>query len=161
LACKQNTAAGKNDPQTDDQKETLKEETTNPGEEITYNQVPHMPRFPGCEDIEHPLERTLCAQKRLNNYIHNRLEYPRQALLNQIEGTVVVEFVVRPDGLLDEIGIRNDIGFGCGETLLKIFASMNRMNERWIPGRKDGKPVRVRMSMPIEFRLMDYQKEEG
>lgn len=128
--------------------------------DTTYAQVPHMPRFPGCEDIDHPLERTLCAKNRLNNYVHNRLRYPRAALNNQIEGTVVAEFVVRPDGLIDEIGVHNDLGFGTGETVLKIIQSMNYMNERWIPGRKDGKAVRVRLAMPIEFRLMDYQKEE-
>lgn len=132
-----------------------------PVEEITYAQVPIMPRFPGCEDIEHPMEKHLCAQQRLNNYIQNRLRYPRPALNNQIEGTVTAQFVVRPDGLIDDIGVHNDLGFGTGEIVLKIIQSMNHMNERWIPGRKDGKAVRVRLAMPIEFRLMDYQKEEG
>lgn len=154
--CKNET----NKKSTDDQtSEELQEKT--PEEEPTYSHVPIMPRFPGCEDIEHPMERELCSRQRLNNYIHNRLRYPREALENQIEGTVTVEFVVRPDGLIDNIGVHNDIGYGCGETLLKIFHTMNHMNERWIPGRKDGQPVRVRLAMPVEFRLMDYQKKEG
>jgi len=112
-------------------------------EEITYAHVPHMPRFPGCEDLEKPIERQLCATNRLNNYIQNRLRYPRVALNNKVEGTVTVEFVVRPDGLIDNMGVHNDIGYGCGETVLEIVKSMNFMGERWIPGYKDGQAVRV------------------
>jgi protein TonB len=132
-----------------------------PEEQITYSSVPVMPRFPGCEYMEKSIEKYVCANNRLNNYIQNRLRYPRIALNNQVEGTVVAQFVVRPDGLLDDIGVHNDIGYGCGETVLEIISSMNHMGERWIPGYKDGQAVRVRLAIPIEFRLMDYQKEEG
>jgi TonB family protein len=159
-SCKEEKQAPASDSNVMAQEKSLEEDQAR-DQDTTYAQVPHMPRFPGCEDIEHPLEKTLCAKNRLNNYIHNRLRYPRAALNNQIEGTVVAEFVVRPDGLIDDIGVHNDLGFGTGETVLKIIKSMNFMNERWIPGRKDGKAVRVRLALPIEFRLMDYQKEEG
>lgn len=159
-SCKEENKASISDSNEMVQENAVEEDLQASDSDTTYAQVPHMPRFPGCEDIEHPLERTLCAKKRLNNYVHNRLRYPRAALNNQIEGTVVAEFVVRPDGLIDDIGVHNDLGFGTGETVLKIIKSMNFMNERWTPGRKDGKAVRVRLAMPIEFKLMDYQKDE-
>lgn len=141
---------------------TLNEEaeTSVPQEEITYASAPIMPRFPGCEDKEmNTMEKYLCANNRLSNYIHNRLRYPKIALNNKVEGTVTAQFVVRPDGLIDDIAIYNDIGYGCGETVMTIIESMNHMGERWIPGRKGGEAVRVRLAVPIEFRLRDYQKE--
>ena len=125
-------------------------------QETTYSLVPEMPRFPGCEiDSLEIRERAVCANRRLTNYVYNRLRYPKEAQEARVQGTVVAQFVVRPDGLLDDIQIHNDIGYGCGETVIRIIASMNRMNERWIPGKKDGKAVRVRLALPIEFRLME------
>ena len=142
---------------------TLNEESAapaDPQEEITYASAPIMPRFPGCEDKGmNTMEKYLCANNRLSNYIHNRLRYPKIALNNKVEGTVTAQFVVRPDGLIDDIAVFNDIGYGCGETVMTIIESMNHMGERWIPGRKDGQEVRVRLAVPIEFRLRDYQKE--
>ena len=123
-------------------------------DEKTYSQVPEMPRFPGCErDTLTIPEKTLCANQRLTNYVYNRLRYPKEALEAKVQGTVIAQFVVRPDGLIDDIQIHNDIGYGCGETLIKIVESMNHMNERWIPGKKDGMAVRVRLALPVEFRL--------
>lgn len=120
-----------------------------------YSVADEMPRFPGCEDENAKvIEKYVCANKRLNNYIQNRLRYPKIALNNRVEGTVTAQFVVRPDGLLEDIVVFNDIGYGCGKTVLGIIESMNHMDERWIPGKIDGKGVRVRLAMPVEFRLM-------
>lgn len=122
--------------------------------EKTYSRVDEMPRFPGCEDKDiSKKEIAGCANTRMNNYIHNRLRYPKIAFNNHIEGMIVARFVVRPDGLLDDISIHNDIGYGCGETVISIIQSMNHMNERWIPGKLNGKPVRVRLALPIEFKI--------
>ena len=123
-------------------------------DETVYKIAAEMPRFPGCEDEEKTIEKYLCANKRLNNYISNRLRYPKIALNNRVEGTVTAKFVVRQDGLIDDIRVENDIGYGCGKTVLAIIQSMNRMDERWIPGKNGGVPVRVEMSLPVEFRLM-------
>jgi len=121
----------------------------------TYSSAGVMPRFPGCEDKDiKTIEKYLCANKRLNNYISNRLRYPKVALNNRVEGTVTAQFVVRPDGLIDDISVHNDIGYGCGKTVLGIVESMNHMNERWTPGEISGVPVRVRVAVPVEFRLM-------
>lgn len=124
-------------------------------EDKIYSVADEMPRFPGCEDENaKTIEKYVCANKRLNNYIQNRLRYPKIALNNRVEGTVTAQFVVRPDGLLEDIVIFNDIGYGCGKTVLGIIESMNHMDERWTPGKIDGKGVRVRLAMPVEFRLM-------
>lgn len=120
-----------------------------------YSHAAEMPRFPGCEDKDiKTIEKYVCANNRLNNYIHNRLRYPKIALNNRVEGTVTAQFVVRKDGLLEDIVILNDIGYGCGRTVLGIIESMNHMDERWVPGKNGGKAVKVRVAIPVEFRLM-------
>lgn len=143
------------DEQGDAAVEQLSQETQAEEEDMTvYTIVSEMPRFPGCEEEAKTIEKYLCSNKRLNNYISNRLRYPKIALNNRVEGTVTAKFVVRPDGLVEDIQVENDIGYGCGKTVLAIIQSMNHMNERWTPGRNGGKAVRVQMQLPVEFRLM-------
>jgi len=150
--CKQNQDSNDSQQLRQDQ---AKEEVQKSMEDIVYDFAAEMPRFPGCEDQGLPtIEKYLCANKRLNNYISNRLRYPKLALNNRVEGTVIAKFVVRQDGLLEDIMVENDIGYGCGKTVLGIVESMNHMNERWIPGKQGGVPVKVQMKLPVEFRLM-------
>jgi len=127
--------------------------------EKTYSQVEVMPRFPGCENKAVGYkELVLCANTRLSNYIYNRLRYPKDAMEANVEGIITARFVVRPDGLLDDIAIHNDLGYGTGDHVIRIIESMNRMPERWIPGQHQGKDVRVRLALPIEFRMKKYDQ---
>lgn len=163
-SCKKDKNQASQSPNVEDQKSEVTENSTGEverEEEITYTIAAEMPRFPGCEDPElKTIEKYLCSNKRLNNYVSNRLRYPKLALNNRVEGTVIAKFVVRPDGLIDDIQVQNDIGYGCGKTVLGIIESMNHMNERWIPGKQSGVPVRVQMSLPVEFRLMIDEDEK-
>jgi hypothetical protein len=158
FSCKQNskTTTDTNTATENSEVQSSTTETSNViADETTYSSADEMPRFPGCENVSlRNIEKYVCANNRLNNYISNRLRYPKSALNNKIEGTVTAQFVVRPDGLLDDIAIYNDIGYNCGETVMEIILSMNYMNERWTPGKIGGIPVRVRVAVPVEFRLM-------
>jgi len=50
-----------------------------------------------------------------NSYILNNFVYPEQAKQNQIEGSVIVQFVVTLNGAVDEFKIIKSLGFGCDE----------------------------------------------
>ncbi len=82
-------------------------------------------------------------------FIGKNLKYPAQARRMGIEGKVFVHFVVDKDGSLSDISIVRGIGAGCDEEVLRIVA----MSPRWNPGLQRGNPVRVRMMLPITFRL--------
>ncbi len=61
------------------------------------------------------------------------------------EGKLIVGFVVKPDGNLDEISIIQDAGNGTGEEAMRVL----KMSPKWNPGELDGKPVNVMYYLPI------------
>jgi len=82
-------------------------------------------------------------------FVGENLKYPAQARRIGIGGKVFVHFIVDKDGGLSDIKVARGIGAGCDEEVLRILA----MSPNWIPGKQRGNPVRVRMMLPITFRL--------
>jgi protein TonB len=82
-------------------------------------------------------------------FIQKNLKYPEIALENQIEGTVVVEFVVEKDGSISNIKVLKDIGGGCGNEAMRII----KMMPKWTPGKQRDMAVRVKMRAPIKFKI--------
>lgn len=118
--------------------------------EPPYIIVEQMPRFPGCEDGDMTKnERNECAVNQLMKFIYSNIHYPEFARQNDIEGTVYLQFVVEKDGSITEANLMRDIGGGCGEESLRVIAKM----PKWLPGKQQGRPVRVRFSLPIQFKL--------
>lgn len=113
-----------------------------------------MPRFPGCEDMDagHK-EKRICADQQLLKYIYDHLKYPVIARENGIEGMVVLQFVVAKDGSVTDIQIKRDPGAGCGSAAKAVVESMNKMTERWTPGRQRGRAVKVLYTLPVNFVL--------
>ena len=84
-------------------------------------------------------------------YVGNNLKYPKRASRMGVEGRVFVEFIVEKDGSLTDVKIAKGIGAGCDEEALRVLNSA----PNWNPGKQRGNPVRVRMVMPIMFKLMN------
>ncbi len=82
-------------------------------------------------------------------FVSKNLQYPMLARRNNIEGRVYIEFVVEKDGLLTDIKIIKGIGGGCDEEAIRIIESA----PKWNPGKQRGRPVRVKMVLPILFVL--------
>jgi protein TonB len=123
-------------------------------EEI-FKVVEDMPRFPGCEDLAvSSAEKRLCAEKALFRFINENLHYPSVAWESNIQGNVVVQFVVNKDGSIQDVTILRDIGAGCGDEVVRVVKLMNQLNLRWIPGKQRGTPVRVMFVLPVKFSLL-------
>jgi len=84
-----------------------------------------------------------------NKYLSNNLKYPTQARRMGIEGTVYVAFVVNTDGSIQDVQVLRGIGGGCDEEAMRVVSAA----PKWEPGKQRGKPVRVRMRLPIRFKL--------
>lgn len=82
-------------------------------------------------------------------FVGKNLKYPAQARRMGIEGKVFVHFIVDKDGSLSDIKVVKGIGAGCDEEVERII----HKSPKWNPGKQRGNPVRVRMMMPITFRL--------
>jgi len=82
-------------------------------------------------------------------YLSANLGYPTTARRKGIEGTVIVAFVVNTDGTVSDFEVVQGIGGGCDEEALRIVKN----SPKWTPGMQDGKVVRTRMRLPINFML--------
>jgi len=116
--------------------------------------VEQMPRFPGCEDlIGSHKEKEECSKTKLLKFVYDQVVYPQLAQENRIEGTVLVQFVVGKEGLVEDIQILRDPGAGLGDAVLKVVNSMNKMKDKWIPGKQQGQTVKVQYTLPIRFKI--------
>ncbi|RQO31062.1 hypothetical protein DBR32_10175 [Taibaiella sp. KBW10] len=84
-------------------------------------------------------------------YLSKNLQYPAEALKNQVEGKIYMSFVVNEDGSLSNIEILRgkDLGNGLPEEAIRLIKSM----PKWKPGKQNGVNVRVYYSLPVTFRL--------
>ena len=109
----------------------------------------------------------------LAQFLVDNVKYPEVAEAYAVEGKVVMAFIVEKDGTLSEISAEdckierfNTTKFSqetearqkeLKEQFALLFAKEGarvlRMMPQWIPGYVDGKPVRVKLRQPINFRL--------
>ena len=85
------------------------------------------------------------------NYVEKEAKYPSQAQRLGVEGHVFVQFVVDKDGSLTDVKVIKGIGAGCSNEAVRVVRNAAPFN----PGKQRGKPVRVRMVMPITFTLRE------
>ncbi len=85
----------------------------------------------------------------LMKYISKRMRYPRQAVGEKIEGTVIVTFVVNKTGRVTDVTVLKGLGFGTDEEASRVIENM----PAWNPGKQNGAPVAVRYTLPIRFSL--------
>ena len=82
-------------------------------------------------------------------FIQKNVRYPRTAIRQQIEGTVFVRFVVRGDGSVADVQVIRGIHRDCDNEALRVIS----MLPSWKGGSHNGRPVSVRMVLPIKFNL--------
>jgi TonB family protein len=82
-------------------------------------------------------------------YLMTELRYPLKARQMGVEGSVQVEFVVEKDGSVSEAKAVKGIGAGCDDEAVRVLKN----TQGFTPGTQNGKPVRVRMAVPVVFKL--------
>jgi len=89
------------------------------------------------------------GMKGFMTYLAKNIKYPRSAISSRVQGKVFVQFVVNSDGSLVDFEVIKGIGSGCDEEAIRVIKSA----PKWQPGKQRGKPVRVRMLIPVFFKL--------
>ena len=82
-------------------------------------------------------------------FVGDNMKYPAQARRMGIEGRVFVQFVVDKDGTVTEVKAVKGIGAGCDEEAERVL----RKSPKFKPGKQRGRAVKVRMVLPIIFKL--------
>ena len=94
-------------------------------------------------------DQTMAMAKAAAKLISDNLRYPDEAREVNVQGTVVIRFVVEKDGSISNAAIAREIGSGCGREALRVV----NMMPRWNPGKQGGKPVRMEFILPVKFSL--------
>ena len=106
-------------------------------EEVIFMVVESMPEFPG-------------GQQALFKYLAENVKYPVIAQENGIQGRVICQFVVNKDGsIVDVVAVRSSGEASLDKEAIRVIKSM----PKWKPGKQRGKPVRVKYTIPVAFRL--------
>lgn len=85
----------------------------------------------------------------LTNYMIQNLTYPAAAKDANVQGMVVVTFVVSADGKVEGVEILRGIGSGCDEEAVRVISNSGA----WTPAKKEGKAVATKMTLPVQFKL--------
>ena len=105
-------------------------------EATVYNVVEQMPQFPGGEAA-------------LLKYVATHLKYPAIAQEQEISGVVTLRFVVLEDGSVGDVIIMKSLEKHCDEEAKRVVKSL----PRFIPGKQQGKAVRVWYTLPVRYVL--------
>ncbi|MES2622020.1 MAG: energy transducer TonB [Bacteroidota bacterium] len=99
------------------------------------------PEFPGGNQV-------------LMSIIYEHLEYPQMEKDNHIQGVVGVRFIVNEDGSVSDATITKKVSYGLDKEALRVV----KLLPAFIPGRHQGKAVKVNCQLPIRFELSDKSK---
>ena len=105
-------------------------------DETVYRSVEQMPQFPGGEAA-------------LMKYLKSHINYPPKAAKNNIEGNVIVQFVVKKDGSIGEVKVVHSLEKDLDKEAVRVVKSL----PKFTPGRHDGQAVSVWYTLPVSFKL--------
>ena len=95
-----------------------------------------MPKFPGGDEA-------------LLKYVGMHLNYPKEALRNNVQGKCILKFVVTKIGTIGKIKIVRSLSQECDEEAKRVVRTL----PEFFPGRQNGRPVNVWYTLPVNFRL--------
>ncbi|MBR5727949.1 MAG: energy transducer TonB [Muribaculaceae bacterium] len=104
-------------------------------EEI-FKSVEQMPQFPGGEAA-------------LMKYISSHIQYPTMAQENNVQGKVIVQFVVTKTGQVGEVKVARSVDKDLDREAVRVCKSL----PKFTPGRQNGQPVSVWYTLPVNFKL--------
>lgn len=92
----------------------------------------------------------------LAEFVLKELDYPPLAIKQNIQGTVLLSFVVETNGCVSNILVEKGVSVGCTEEAIRVL----RLT-KWKPAIKDGKLVRYKMKYPIIFNLKNVNRDNS
>lgn len=117
-----------------EQREIINQTPQEPNRIHDYVEV--MPQFPG-------------GNSELMRYLATNIKYPTIAIENNIEGRVILKFVVDKNGSISNIQVISTLDPSCDKEAMRVVKGM----PKWIPGMQNGYPVAVYFTLPVLFKL--------
>ena len=104
--------------------------------EQIFKSVEQMPQFPGGDEA-------------LLKYLSSHINYPPMAAENNIQGRVVVQFVIDKTGRVGEVKLVRSRDKDLDNEAIRVCKSL----PKFTPGRQNGQPVSVWYTLPVTFKL--------
>ena len=104
--------------------------------EEVFRSVEQMPQFPGGEAA-------------LMKYLQSHINYPPMAAENNVQGRVVVQFVVDKTGKVGEVKVVRSVDKDLDKEAVRVCKSL----PKFTPGRQNGQAVSVGYTLPVTFKL--------
>ena len=123
-------------PQNEEAKKVLETHGKSVPDSVVFEVVEVMPEFPG-------------GMNALMKYLSQNIKYPAEAHAKDIQGRVIVSFVVRKDGSIDGAKVVRSVDPYLDAEAMRVVAAM----PKWEPGKQRGEAVNVRFTVPVMFRL--------
>lgn len=101
-----------------------------------FDVVEQMPEFPG-------------GMEALVKYMAENMKYPEDAKKQLVEGRVLVQFIVETDGSVSNTEVLKRMFPSLDAEAVRVISGM----PKWIPGKQNGKVVRVKYTIPVSFRF--------
>ncbi|MGN0086743.1 MAG: energy transducer TonB [Alloprevotella sp.] len=105
-------------------------------EEILENVVEQPAQFPGGEGA-------------LINYVNSHVKYPQIAIDQDLQGVVLLRFVVEKNGSVGDVIVKKSLSKECDAAAIKVVKSL----PKFIPAKSQGHPVRVWFTLPVRFQI--------
>ncbi len=105
-------------------------------EQKVFTSVEQMPQFPGGEAA-------------LMKYLQSHINYPPMAAENNVQGKVVVQFVVDKTGKVGEVKVVRSVDKDLDREAVRVCKSL----PKFTPGRQNGQAVSVWYTLPVTFKL--------
>ena len=119
---------------------TLKDEVIveekKPEPEKVFTAVEQMPQFPG-------------GDAELMKWLSKNIKYPTMAMENNIQGQVIVQFVVTKTGDVGEVKVVRSVDKDLDREAVRVCKSL----PKFIPGKMNGQAVNVWYTLPVRFKL--------
>lgn len=114
----------------------VEEKKPEPVKEEVFKAVEQMPRFPGGEAA-------------LMKYLSSHINYPTMAMENNVQGRVIVQFVVTKTGKIGEVKVVRSVDRDLDREAVRVCKTL----PDFIPGKMNGQAVNVWYTLPVSFRL--------
>ena len=103
-----------------------------------YLRVDNMPTFGNDGDLNS-----------FRTYVMSNVRYPAEAMKRKITGKVVVSFTIDESGKLTDVKILQTPDQLLSQEVIRVVSQ----SPAWAPGKQDGKAVKVRLTIPVDFKL--------
>ena len=123
--------------------EQVTEEPVNQSKKV-YESVEQMPEFPG-------------GMEGLMRYLQQNVQYPPIAVQNNVQGRVVVQFIIDETGQVGDVEVVRSVSEEVDAEAVRVIKSMPKFE----PGRQNGEPVAVWYTLPIAFKMQGDRKPSG